>query len=77
MVERDDELSTLRCGMLDVAVIEAHTTPGSDGGLTFQPLLSDPFRIVVPRGHCLAARRVITLSDAAAEPWIDMRCEVG
>jgi DNA-binding transcriptional LysR family regulator len=31
----------------------------------------------VPRGHRLAASRVITLSDAAAEPWIDIRCEVG
>ena len=36
-----------------------------------------PRRIVVPRGHRLAARRVITLSDTAAEPWIDIRCEVG
>jgi hypothetical protein len=32
---------------------------------------------VVPRGHRLATRRVITLSDAAGEPWIDIRCEVG
>jgi DNA-binding transcriptional LysR family regulator len=45
--------------------------------LGFQPLVSDPFRIVVPQGHRLAARRVITLSDAAAEPWVDISCEVG
>jgi DNA-binding transcriptional LysR family regulator len=77
VAERDDALGMLRRGMLDVAVIEAHTTPGSDGGLTFRPLLRDPFRIVVPRGHRLAARRVIVLNDAAAEPWIDIRCEVG
>jgi hypothetical protein len=25
--ERDDALGMLRCGLLDVAVIEAHTTP--------------------------------------------------
>ena len=31
----------------------------------------------MPRGHRLAAKRVINLSDAAAEPWIDIRCEVG
>jgi DNA-binding transcriptional LysR family regulator len=70
----------LRRGMLDVAVIEAHTLPAtadSDDGLVYRPLLSDPFRIVVPRGHRLAAKRVIKLSDAAAEPWIDIRCEVG
>jgi DNA-binding transcriptional LysR family regulator len=78
VAERDDALGMLRRGMLDVAVIEAHTTPdAADGGLTYWPLLSDPFRIVVPRGHRLAAKRVVTLSDAAAEAWIDMRCEIG
>lgn len=47
VAERDDALSMLR-GMLDLAVIEARMTSSSDGGLTFQPLLSDPCRIVVP-----------------------------
>ena len=74
----DEALGLLRRGMLDVAVIEAHAVPPAAGdGLTYRPLLRDPFRIVVPRGHRLAARRVIALSDAAAEPWIDIRCEVG
>jgi DNA-binding transcriptional LysR family regulator len=77
VAETGDALGLLRRGMLDVAVIEAHEMPGTDGGLTFHPLLSDPFRLVMPRGHRLAARRVITLADTAAEPWIDIRCEVG
>jgi DNA-binding transcriptional LysR family regulator len=85
VAERDDALGLLRQGMLDVAVIEAHTLPAGAGadpgpidrGLIYRHLLGDPFRIVLPRGHRLAARRVIKLSDAAAEPWIDMRCEVG
>ena len=78
LAECDDALGMLRRGLLDLAVIEAHEIPASpDGGLTFRPLLCDPFRIVVPRGHRLAAKRVITLGDAAAEPWIDIRCEVG
>jgi DNA-binding transcriptional LysR family regulator len=78
VAERDEALGLLRRGLLDVAVIEAHDKPPAAGGaLVFQPLLSDPFRIAVPRRHRLAARRVITLSDAAAEPWIDIRCEVG
>jgi DNA-binding transcriptional LysR family regulator len=64
--------------MLDVAVIEAHAIPAAtDGALTYRPLLTDPFRIVVPRGHRLAGRRVIALADTASEPWIDIRCEVG
>jgi DNA-binding transcriptional LysR family regulator len=78
VAECDDALGMLRRGMLDVAVIEAHPIPAAvDGGLTYQPLLTDPFRIVVPRGHRLAAKRVIALSDTADEPWIDLRCEVG
>jgi DNA-binding transcriptional LysR family regulator len=78
VAERDEALGMLRRGLLDVAVIEAPEMPSSaDGGPTYHPLLVDPFRIVVPRGHRLAARRTIRLSDAAAEPWIDIRCEVG
>jgi DNA-binding transcriptional LysR family regulator len=78
MADPDDALSMLRRGMLDVAVIEAHAIPAAaHDGLVYHPLLSDPFRIVLPRRHRLAARRVIKLSDTAAEPWIDIRCEVG
>ena len=80
VAERDEALSMLRQGILDLAVIEAHTLPApavTDGGLIFHPLLSDPFRIVVPRGHRLARRRIIKLADAADEFWIGIRCEVG
>lgn len=76
VADRDDALGLLRRGTLDIAVIEAHTAP-APGDLIYQPLLRDPFRIVLPRRHRLAAARVITLSDLAAEPWIDIRCEVG
>ena len=37
----------------------------------------DPGRLDKAGGRRLAASRVITLTDAAAEPWIDIRCEVG
>ena len=78
VAERDDALGLLRRGLLDLAVIEAHDDPApGDSTLTWRPLLADPFRILVPRGHRLAARRVIPLSDTAGEPWIDIRCEVG
>jgi DNA-binding transcriptional LysR family regulator len=77
VAEREEALSMLRQGMLDLAVIEAHSPAATDSGLIFHPLLSDPFRIVVPRGHRLAKRRIIKLTDTADEPWIDIRCEVG
>ena len=59
VAERDDALGLLRRGLLDLAVIEAHTIPApEDSTLTYRPLLTDPFRIVIPRGHRLAARRL-------------------
>ncbi|MFJ7213239.1 LysR family transcriptional regulator [Amycolatopsis sp. NPDC098790] len=75
--ETDRALGLLRQGELDLAVIEAHAVPDPGDGLTYHRLLTDPFRLVLPRGHRLAARRTIALADAAAEPWIDLKCEVG
>ena len=78
ITEREEALSQLRRDMLDLAIIEDHTPQPPDGdGLAYRGLLTDPFRIVLPRGHPLTARRVIHLADTAAEPWIDIRCEIG
>lgn len=33
-------------------------------------LLDDPFRAVIPLGHPLAAKRILDLTDLAAEPWV-------
>lgn len=78
VADRDEALAMLRQGTLDLAVIEAHSPPAvTDGSLTYHPLLIDPFRIVVPRGHRLAKKRTIKLTDTAGEPWIDIRCEIG
>ncbi len=33
-------------------------------------LLDDPYRAVLPKGHPLAAKRVIDLADLAGEPWV-------
>jgi DNA-binding transcriptional LysR family regulator len=77
VAERDDALTMLRQGRLDVAVVEAHTFPIPDDGLLSVCLLSDPFRIVLPRGHPLARKRVIKLQEVASDPWVDVRSEVG
>jgi DNA-binding transcriptional LysR family regulator len=75
--EREEALAQLRRGLIDIAVIEAHGQPNAeaDEGLVFRPLLTDPFRLLLPRGHRLAHRRVIKLSELAAETWIYPRCE--
>jgi DNA-binding transcriptional LysR family regulator len=77
--EREDALALLRRGMIDVGVIESHRAPAghTDDGLIYLPLLTDPFRLLLPRGHQLATRRRISLDELNAESWIDLRCEFG
>ncbi|MGI5500173.1 LysR family transcriptional regulator [Lentzea sp. CA-135723] len=77
IAEHDDALDLLRAGMLDLVVIETHDHPENTSALSYLPLLTDPFRIVLPKGHRLARRRVVSLADAADEPWIDIRSEIG
>jgi DNA-binding transcriptional LysR family regulator len=75
--EREDALALLRRGLLDVAVIESHGAAAghADDGLVYLPLLTDPFRLLLPRGHRLATRRRISLAEVKADTWIDLRCE--
>lgn len=59
-------------GEIDLAIVEAtpHNPPLSDARFDQQPLLDDPFDLVVPDGHPLAGRERVDLSDAAHEEWI-------
>ncbi|WP_030674525.1 LysR family transcriptional regulator [Streptomyces cellulosae] len=59
-------------GETDLAVVEAtpHNPPLSDTRFDQQPLLEDPFDLVVPEGHPLDGRDRVDLADAAYEAWI-------
>jgi DNA-binding transcriptional LysR family regulator len=59
-------------GETDLAVVEAtpQNPPLSDARFDQQPLLDDPFDLVVPADHPLAGRERVDLSDAAHEDWI-------
>ncbi|MDC2954308.1 LysR family transcriptional regulator [Streptomyces gilvifuscus] len=59
-------------GETDLAVVEATplNPPLSDARFDQQPLLDDPFDLVVPEGHPLAGRERVDLGDAAHETWI-------
>ncbi|WP_155054312.1 LysR family transcriptional regulator [Streptomyces blattellae] len=59
-------------GESDLAVVEATVVnpPLSDARFDQQPLLDDPFDLVVPEGHPLAGRGRIDLAEAAHESWI-------
>lgn len=72
VLEPDEAIANLRAGTIDVAVVVEAFAPGHapSDGLRRRHLLSDPFRVVLPRGHRLAVRRVIDLRALAGERWI-------
>ncbi|MFE9443616.1 LysR family transcriptional regulator [Streptomyces sp. NPDC006602] len=59
-------------GETDLAVVEAtpHNPPLGDARFDQQPLLDDPFDLVVPEDHPLAGRTGVDLAEAAHEDWI-------
>lgn len=59
-------------GEIDLAVVEAtpHNPPMSDARYDQQPLLDDPFDLVVANDHPLADRDRVDLADVAHEDWV-------
>ncbi|MFJ4200000.1 LysR family transcriptional regulator [Streptomyces sviceus] len=59
-------------GEIDLAVVEAtpRNPPMSDPRYDQQPLLDDPFDLVVPADHPMAGSDRVDLADAAHEDWI-------
>ncbi len=61
-------IEALRNGRLDVAFVRP---PLSDGeGITMQPLVEEPMRVVLPSNHPLAASRSVPLIALARETFI-------
>jgi DNA-binding transcriptional LysR family regulator len=62
----------LLAGEADIAVVlpAPEAPPRDDPRFDQQPLLQDPFDLVVPAGHPLATADEVDLSAAADEPWI-------
>lgn len=70
----EQALGLLRRGLVDVALIERHgpLPAGHDDGLAYHALLPDPYRLLLPGGHALAAQPIVDLADARDEDWIDL-----
>ncbi|MFE7773692.1 LysR family transcriptional regulator [Streptomyces sp. NPDC057445] len=69
LIDPDDPLPEVEEGRADVAlVVRPHGPPG--GGVRLEHLLDDPYRAVLPKGHPLAARRNLDLSELADERWV-------
>jgi DNA-binding transcriptional LysR family regulator len=71
VAEPDQALAQLRQGEIDVAVVVENSGELAAGGLFHcRHLLSDPFRVVLPRGHRLAAKRVVDIASLVEERWV-------
>ncbi|MGW2559130.1 LysR family transcriptional regulator [Streptomyces sp. NPDC001514] len=69
LIDPDDPLPDVKQGRADVAlVVRTHGRPVD--GIRLEHLLDDPYRAVLPKGHPLAAKRVLDLADLADEPWV-------
>jgi molybdate transport repressor ModE-like protein len=73
--EPEDSLPLVRNGDADLAIAyhfdgPPPVRPGDRSGLAWTPLLDDPMWIVLPAGHPLADRDVLTIAELAAERWV-------
>ncbi|GII53579.1 LysR family transcriptional regulator [Planotetraspora thailandica] len=69
MTDPDDPLPEVAQGHADLAIVVAPRGRRHDGVRLFH-LLDDPYRVALPKGHRLAAKRLIDLTDLAEEPWV-------
>jgi DNA-binding transcriptional LysR family regulator len=79
VAEADEAIAALHRGALDLAVAVQPFGAGCepDDGLVRRHLLSDPFRIVLPKSHRLASRRRVDLAALADERWIGVTSSPG
>ena len=72
LVNRDEALTKLNRGALDVAIVFEHDfepTRAPDG-IDILHLFDDPVRVLLPAHHHLAAQQNIRLQDLRNETWI-------
>ncbi|MEU2431749.1 LysR substrate-binding domain-containing protein [Streptomyces sp. NPDC007861] len=69
----EDSLREVAQGRADLALVVVErdrTRDRTRDGIALAHLLDDPFAAVLPKGHPLAAQRVLDLPDLADEPWV-------
>ncbi|MET7700282.1 LysR family transcriptional regulator [Streptomyces sp. NPDC005485] len=69
LIDPEDPLPDVREGRADLALV-VRPRDADHTGVRLVHLLDDPYRAVLPRGHRLAAQRVIDLAELAEEPWV-------
>jgi DNA-binding transcriptional LysR family regulator len=69
LIDPADPLPEVEQGRADLAIVVQPRNRPRDG-IRMVHLLDDPFRAVLPRGHRLATKRVLDLTDLADQPWV-------
>jgi DNA-binding transcriptional LysR family regulator len=70
LTEPKDPLAEVVAGRADIAITVVTAEPVA-AGVRLVHLIDDPFRVVLPRGHRLVRKRVVTMSELAEEQWVD------
>jgi DNA-binding transcriptional LysR family regulator len=70
--ESEEGFGLLLAGEVDIAVVvpSMETPPLSSAKFHQEPLLEEPLDLLVPKGHRLAGRAGVALTDTARERWI-------
>jgi DNA-binding transcriptional LysR family regulator len=65
-------LAALKAGEVDLALVyDFEPMPTTfDGEVDMTHLIDDPYDVIVPKGHRLAEKRSVTLSDLEEDPWV-------
>ncbi|GAA4237278.1 LysR family transcriptional regulator [Streptosporangium album] len=69
MTDPEDPLPEVTQGRADLAIV-VRPHGRLHEGVRLVHLLDDPYRAVLPKGHRLASKRVLDLTDLADEPWV-------
>lgn len=76
LIDPADPLPEVEQGRADLAIV-VRPRDGVRDGVRLVHLLDDPYCAVLPKGHRLAPKRMVDLSDLADEPWVDNEWPAG
>ncbi len=75
LIDPQDPLPEVEQGRADLAIVVSPRQVRD--GIRTVHLLDDPYHAVLPKGHPLAAKRVLDLTDLADEPWVNNELSAG